>query len=203
MKQPSRFVRIAGSPVMAWALTMCGVCLIIAWANGRASFLTALFGWFAIGKAISSVRRMNIYNAWLKEWNAVGTFGRQPAKPKKRISKTLTRLVAWLFFGMTAYSPWAAGDPQVWHVLFWTWIACALFLLARLVMRISTLITNRRKGKGGVVPVSWMLSATVDSPSRRVAEKRLPEYAARVLTPGAGRGRDRDGERRTYIQAVS
>jgi hypothetical protein len=62
-----------------------------------------------------------------------------------------------------------------------------VFVLARIVIGIRRLVKRHRSAKGGeaqgnATPVSWMLSATVDSPSREMAVKSLPDYAARVLT---------------------
>ena len=184
MRKPSTFVRHAGSPVAATALILGGAWLIIAWAQGHAPSWAALLGLIALGKAISSARRMKLYNAWLKEWNAVGTFGKEQPKPKARPLRTLTFTAAWLFVAITGYAHQIAGRPHLLHLVAWIWLGCGLFLLARLVAGVRRLISKRRDriGKSDAAPVSWMLGATMDSPSRESAERRLPEYAARVLT---------------------
>jgi len=78
-----------------------------------------------------------------------------------------------------------ADRPPLQHLLVWVWLACGLFLIARLIVGVGRLIIKRRDRirKSDAAPVSWMLSGAMDAPSRMEAMKRLPEYAARVLTP--------------------
>jgi hypothetical protein len=183
MKQPPRSVRLSGSRLGAATLSVCGVLMIDAWAQGPASFWIALIGLALIFNAFSSRRRVKIYNAWLKEWNSVGTFGRQPAKRKKRILPALTLLGLSLFIGFVTFWPEATGRPDLRNEMLWAF--CGLCVLVGIVAR------ARRRSRNGGVPgdaaiVSWMLSGAMDSPSRKEATKHLPEYAARVLTVEPG-----------------
>ena len=183
MKQPSIFVRTAGSSVVAASLIACGAWLIIAWTQGRATGWAALMGLFVLGKAISSARQMKLYKAWRKEWNSVGTFGKEPAKRKMRPLRMLTFTAAGLFIGVLGCWPQTAGRPHLQDLLVWVWLCCGLFLLARPIVSVGRLISKRRHrlGKSDAAPVSWMLGGASDSPSREAAKRRLPEYAARVL----------------------
>jgi hypothetical protein len=183
MNRPSLSVRIAGSPVAVIPLMVTGGWLIVVWAQGRAPLWFALVGCFVMVKTISSAKRLKVYKAWLKEWNSVGTFGQQPAKQKNRALLVLTLLAAALFIGIVACWPQAADRPQLQNALVWVWLSCGLFLLGRLLVGLGRLVRKRRdrNAKADFVPVAWMLSRTVDSPSRQMAVRSLPEYAARVL----------------------
>jgi hypothetical protein len=179
MRQPSTFVRNAGSPVAAMSLIVGGAWLIIMWTQGHAPGWSALLGLFVMGKAISAARQRKLYNAWLKEWNSVGAFGQQPAKPKKHASRALVLIAASLVIGLFTFWPVVAGRPHLRIELIW--IICGLCILARLLV----IIRRRSRGAQGVTTcVSWMLGGALDSPSRKEATRRLPEYAARVLTRG-------------------
>jgi len=179
MKEPPRSVRLSGSRLGAATLSVCGVLMIDSWAQGPASFWIALIGIALIINAFSSRKQVRIYNAWLKEWNSVGTFGRQPAKPRKRVLPTLTMLALSLLIGIVTFWPQTAGGPQVRNDLIWAF--CGLCVIAALVANARRRRRNSR-GQGGSAPVTWMLGGAVDAPSRTEATKRLPEYAARVLT---------------------
>jgi len=185
MKQPSQSVRIMGSPFVASALAVCGILMIDAWAQGPASFWFALVGCSFIAKAFSCTRRMKVYKAWLKEWDSVGSFGMKEPKLKMRPSRVLTFTAAGLFIGILGYWPQAEGRPPLQHLLVWVWLGCGLFLIVRLIVGVGRLIIKRRDriGRSDAAPVSWMLSGAMDAPSRMEATQRLPEYAARVLTP--------------------
>jgi hypothetical protein len=189
MNRPFLSVRIAGSPVAAIPLTLGGGWLILTWARGGASFWFALIGLFVIAKTLSAAGKVRRYKAWAKEWDSVGTFGqRQPVRRKVRLSLLLTLIASALFIGILVCWPQAADRPQLQNVLIWTWLSCGLFLVGRLVVGIASLVAKRRavkpaRAKDEVAPVAWMLNATLDSPSREMATRSLPEYAARVLTP--------------------
>ena len=183
MNRPSLSVRVAGSPLVGIPLTLGGGWMILSWSEGHAPLWFALIGFFVIAKTFSSVKQVKRYKAWLKEWNSVGTFGLQPAKQKNRTLLVLTLLAAALFIGILAYWPQAAEKPQLQNALVWIWLSCDLFLLARLLVGLGRLVRKRRdrNAKTDSEPVAWMLSRTVDSPSREMAVRSLPEYAARVL----------------------
>lgn len=200
MNRPSLSVRIAGSPVAGIPLMLGGGWLILTWAHGDAPLWFALIGFFVIAKTFSSVKQVKRYKAWLKEWNSVGTFGQQPAKQKNRALLVLTLLAAALFIGIVAYWPQAANGPQLQNALVWVWLSCGLFLLGRLLMGLGRLVRKRRdrNAKADFVPVEWMLSRTVDSPSREMAVRSLPEYAARVLNAQPVMAAVANGERLSH-----
>jgi hypothetical protein len=186
MNQPSIIVRVAGSPLAAIPLTLGGAWLILMWAQGRASVWLALLGCFVAVRTISSVRQRNRYNAWRKQWESVGTFGKATPRRPLRAWRWATVLASLLFIGIIAFKPTAPGSPELQHELMWLWLCSGVFLIGRLVIGIGRRVFNRRNSSAGsakleAAPVSLMLSRTVDSPSRETAMRNLPEYAARVL----------------------
>jgi hypothetical protein len=186
MNRPSLSVRIAGYPLGGIALVLLGGWMMLSWYQGQASFFFALIGFFVIAKTLASLMKMKRYQAWLKEWNSVGTFGQEPAKPRRRSLRGITLLAAALFVGILAYWPQTADRPQLQNELAWVWFSCGVFLLGRLLISIGRLVRKRNAAKAArlgdeAVPVAWMLTGTVDSPSREMAVRNLPEYAARVL----------------------
>lgn len=186
MNQPSIIVRVAGSPFAAIPLALGGMRLIFMWTQGRASMWLALIGCFVAVRTISSVRQRSRYKAWQKQWESVGTFGNAPPRRQKRGLRLATILASALFIGIIAYGPQVSDNPQIHNALVWVWLLCAMFLATTVVMGIGRLIMKRRNtnvetAKQEVAPVSLMLSRTVDSPSREMAVKNLPEYAARIL----------------------
>lgn len=199
MNRPSLSVRVAGSPLGGIPLTLCGGWMILSWSEGHAPLWFALIGFFVIAKTFSSVKQVKRYKAWLKEWNSVGTFGQQPAGEKKHALRGLTLLAAALFIGIIASWPQAADKPQLQNALVWVWLSCGLFLLARLAVAITRLIKRRaRNVKADDEPVAWMLGRTVDSPSREMATRSLPEYAARVLSAQPVMAEVANGERLSH-----
>jgi len=186
MNQPSVIVRVAGSPVGAIPLTLGGVWLVFMWTQGRASGWLALIGFLVVVRTISFVNQRRRYKAWRKEWESVGNFGKAPPVRPKRGSRWATVLAGALFIGIIACLPQLANHPQLQNALTWLWLLCGIFLIARLVIAIGRRVFKRRsrnieRAKQEIAPVSWMLSRTVDSPSRETAVRSLPEYVARIL----------------------
>jgi Na+-transporting methylmalonyl-CoA/oxaloacetate decarboxylase gamma subunit len=185
MNPPSILVRVAGSPVAAIPLTLGGVWWILLWAQGRGSVLFALIGFSVVARSISCVRQRRRYKAWRKEWESVETSSQAPARQQKRL-RVATVLAAALFVGLIVCGPQVTDNPDLNNALMWLWLLCGIFLVVRLLIGIGRLVMKRRsrnveKAKQEAAPVSWMLSATVDSPSREMAVRSLPEYAARIL----------------------
>jgi hypothetical protein len=92
-----------------------------------------------------------------------------------------------LFIGIVVFKPTVPGSPELEHALMWLWLCCGVFLIARLFIGIGRRVFKRRNGNAGrakleAAPVAVMLSRTLDSPSREMAVRNLPEYAARVLS---------------------
>lgn len=184
MNRPRLSVRIAGTPVVAACLAAAGVLLIGLWSEGQAPFLAALLGFGVIINALSSFRELKVYKAWREEWDSVGTFGEQRPKPRKSGLARLATLASMLLAGIPVF--WSeVKDKQLQDGLIWLWLFCGGYLLVRLVMGVIRRVRERRakagRTKADTPPVSWMLSATVDAPSRETAVRSLPEYAARVL----------------------
>lgn len=185
MKPPSILVRVAGSPVAAIPLTLWGVWWIFLWAQGRGSVLLALIGFFVVVRTISCVRQRRRYKAWRKEWESVETTSPAPVRRQKRL-RVATVVAAVLFVGLIVCGPHVTDNPDLNNALVWLWLLCGIFLVARLLIGIGRLVMKRRnqnaeRAKRDAAPVSWMLSTTVDSPSRQMAVRSLPEYAARIL----------------------
>jgi hypothetical protein len=187
MNQPSILVRVAGSPFAAIPLALGGMRLIFMWTQGRASVWFALIGFFVAVRTISSVRQRSRYKVWRKQWESVGTLGNSPTRRKKRGLRLATILASALFIGIIAFGPQVSDNQQVHNALVWVWLVCGVFLAARVVRGIVRLVMKRRNrnvetAQQEVAPVSCMLSRTFDSPSREMAVKSLPEYAARILS---------------------
>ncbi len=187
MNKPSIIVRTAGSPVVAIPLTLGGMSLIFMWTQGRASVWLALAGLFVVVRTFSSVRQRRGYNAWLRQWESVGTFGKATPRRPVRPWRWMTVLASLLFIGIVVFKPAAPSSPELQQALMWIWLCCGAFLVARLVIGIGRWVFKRRgsnaeRAKLEAAPVSLMLSRTVDSPSREMAVRSLPEYAARVLS---------------------
>jgi hypothetical protein len=186
MNPPPILVRVAGSPVAAIPLTLWGVWWIFMWTQGRGSLLLALIGSFVVFRTISCVRQRRRYKAWRKEWESVEISGQAPVLRPKRALRWGTVLASALFIGIIAYWPQVTEYPQLQNALMWLWLVCGIFLVGRLVIGIGRLVIKRKhrnaeKAKRDATPVSWMLTRTVDSPSREMAVRSLPEYAARIL----------------------
>jgi hypothetical protein len=188
MNQPSIIVRVAGTPVFAIPLTLAGMGLIFMWTQGRASVWLALLGCLIAVRTISSFRQRRRYKSWRKQWDSIGNLGKAPGRPMDR-KRFATLLAVVLFIGIFAFGPQAAGEStELQNVLTFIWFLCGIFLFGKLVLGIGRLVMKRRKGSTGtpkseneVMPVSLMLSSTVDAPSREMAVRSLPEYAARIL----------------------
>lgn len=189
MNQPSIMVRVAGTPVCAIPLTLAGMWLIFMWTQGGASVWLALLGCFIAVRTVSAVRQRSRYKAWRKQWDSMGNSDKAPRRPMDR-KRFATFLALVLFICIFAFGPQAAGDrAELQDVLTLIWLLCGIFLFGKLVLRIRRLVIKPRKGNTGtpesekdVMPVSWMLSSTVDAPSREMAVRSLPEYAARILS---------------------
>jgi hypothetical protein len=189
MNQPSIIVRVAGTPVFAIPLTLAGMWLIFMWTQGGASVWLALLGCFIAVRTVSSVRQRRRYQAWRKQWDSMGNSDKAPRRPMNR-RRFATVLALVLFVGIFAFGPQAAGDrAELQNVLTLIWFLCGIFLFGKLMLGIGRLVIKLRKGNAAtpksendVMPVSLMLSSTADAPSREMAVRSLPEYAARVLS---------------------
>lgn len=186
MNRPSIIVRLTGSPVAAIPLTLGGVWLVFMWTQGRASLWLALMGFVLAVRTISLVRQYRRYKNWRKQWESVGTFGKEPARRPKNWLRRATILASVLFIGTIACLPLVANKPQLQNYLMWICFLCGIFLIARFAIGIVRRTVKHRhrnavKAKRDAAPVSLMLSKTVDSPSREMAVGSLPEYAARIL----------------------
>ena len=189
MNQPSIIVRVAGTPVFAIPLTLAGMWLIFMWTQRGASVWLALLGCFIAVRTVSSVKQRRRYQAWRKQWDSMGKSDKAPRRPIDR-KRFATSVALVLFIGIFAFGPQVAGDrTELQNVLTLIWFLCGIFLFGKLVLGIGRLVTRHRKGNTGtpesrndVMPVSLMLSGTADAPSREMAMRSLPEYAARVLS---------------------
>jgi beta-lactamase regulating signal transducer with metallopeptidase domain len=186
MKRPSFVACVAGHPAAAIPLTLVGVWMILLWTNGHTSIWLPLVGFFVVIQTLSSAMHRRRYKAWRKEWESVGNFDKAPPVRQKRRSRWTTALAAVLFIGIIACLPQLTNHPQLQNALTWLWLLCGIFLIARLVIAIGRRIFKRRsrnveRAQQEVAPVSWMLGRTLDSPSREMAVRSLPEYAARIL----------------------
>jgi hypothetical protein len=136
MNRPSIIVRAAGSPVAAIPLTLGGVWLVFMWTQGHASLWLALMGFVLAVRTISSVRQCRRYKAWRKQWESVGTFGKEPARRPKNLLRRATILASVLFIGTIACLPQVADNPPLQTILISVCFLCSIFLIARVVIGI-------------------------------------------------------------------
>jgi hypothetical protein len=130
------------------------------------------------------------YNAWAAQWDAMAgekeSNASRPAREKNKINVQAYAIIAALAVFIVLPScferPEGLGDitrPEV-----AAWLLCGLYpvlVLARTMIR-RVRSKELRTTKDNAAPVSWMLPDTVDSPSREMAVRSLPKYAARILS---------------------
>jgi hypothetical protein len=191
MNQPSIIVRLCGSLGMAIPLTLTGLWLIYGWTQGSDSVWHAMIGCFITVKTLACIKQLNRYNAWRKQWDAFGTFGKAPQQKKPvRPWRAISIVAPLLFVGIIVLGPQVAADnPELQNLLMGLWLLCGLFLAARSVIGVRKLIMRpRAKGYVSAKPedhvVTCTLGGTLDSPSRAQATANLPDYAARILSRG-------------------
>jgi hypothetical protein len=191
MNRPGALVRFAGWPPLT--VMIFGVCAVAVagWYRGPLPW------WFAVlaaGVAVKTagafVKRRN-YNAWAAQWDAMTAEKKsdagRPAREKKKISVQAYAIIAALalFFVLPScfQRPEGLGDitrPEV-----AVWLLCGLypvFVLVRPMIRRVRSKETQTTTDSAAAAVSWMLRNTVDSPSREMAVRNLPEYAGRILS---------------------
>jgi hypothetical protein len=200
MNQPSILVRLCGTRIAAIPLALTGMWLVYAWTQGRTSCWLALMGFFMTVRTIGCVRQRNRYNAWRKQWDAIGTFGKPPAPHRSKSQWHIATLGAMaLVIGIIVLGPQAAAEnPQLEALLTWLWLLSGVFLAVRFVISIRNLVAKRRmqsdaEGEPKDHIVALALDRTLDSPSREDARRNLPNYAACILNRRGEQNNGPDG----------
>lgn len=211
MNRPTFSTRVAGSRWGALLLSVVFAGLMFSWyQGGGAPWWLALVAAVGILKVFAAMGKMRRYNAWLKDWTgmteeeepprraegsrggilkrgSVGASGERRT-PRRKLWKPLTWAAALLLtlpVWMAVFGAKPSGGSAA------LWFASLLFLLCRLLARLSRLLLRRDAPHGqaravaevrGGGHVACLLSVPSSSPSRADAERQLPEYAARLLT---------------------
>jgi hypothetical protein len=189
MNRPGALVRLAGwPPLTVMIFGVCGVA-VASWYRGPAPWWFALLAaGVAVKTAGAFVKRRN-YNKWAAQWAAMA--GEQKdagraAGEKKKISGQAYAIIAAvaLFFVIPGFfqRPEGLGDITRPEVV--VWLLCGLYPVFVLAWAMIRRVRSKepRTTKDNSAPVSWMLSRTVDSPSRATAVRNLPAYASRILS---------------------
>jgi len=190
MNRPGALTRLAGNPSVTILLFAgCGAVLA-GWHQGKLQWWFALLAVGAATKTAGAFGQMRKYKAWSAQWEEMGAQKKPvPAAPaadkkKKGRGQGLKVVLALaLFIVITQIFPPPAGfdltRPEV-IVALLCLLCPVLVLLQAMIRRIRS--KEPQATKDSAAAVSWMLSSTVDSPSRETAVRNLPEYAARILS---------------------
>ena len=186
MNRPEPRIRFIGSPAGA-GLAFAGSGLIVVGCARGALPWWLIFVAVAIAAqtkaAIAEVRR---YEAWRKEWQAMGASTAPPRAVKKHGRRWVpVTVAALLLVAIPAYLPRLQdyGGPVT--VFECVWGAVALYLGFRIRQAVTRRTKNGGSGKAEAAPVvAWLLGRASSSPSRADAMRELPEYSARLMGQG-------------------
>lgn len=199
MNAPTSATRFIGTTRNANALYLLSGLAVFGWFGGAVPWWLGIMALCFIGtvrKAVQDVRR---YDAWAADWQAMGRPGSSPrpvAKPSfhMRYLKTppwLCVTIAALSLMMIPVVMAAPGtDASLSKLLTGLWLWSALYLVWKLAARLRCALFKpagaksavNRKNDAAADVVEWALPRASSSPSRADAVRRLPEYAARVMT---------------------
>lgn len=197
MTQPAFSKRLAGYPPVTLALFLFYGLLLVGWLKGGVSWWLAIIAVIAALRTFRAYRDMRTYKTWLVSWRAMGNDDPAAAAsvPKKRAVLNPDRAVVVIALLLAVVLPMAfrhAPPPGVLYL----WAGVCLFLLWRFgsmlwrgVRRIVAPAARRgvkaKSAEEADAPVGWLLPPASSSPSRASAERRLPQYCARLLAGGA------------------
>jgi hypothetical protein len=200
MKRPTGLTWAAGSPT--GALLICALIFYAAheWSEGLLS------GWWmlvaaAIGfQTVGAARKVNSYKQWRRQWDAIGQDDQHTGTREKhsRGSRPVRMQLAFLVCAALILLAENLEIVDFGEVVHWTAILyvvsfCVYHVMAKL-LRKSGLRTPLFRGAVGSENtadrpkhVTWMLHRPALAPSRQFAERNLPEYCTRILSPSPER----------------
>jgi hypothetical protein len=180
MKRPSGFTYVVGNPVSVIALALGAAYLAYQWWNGGSPAI-ALAAFIAAAYAMGANSRLQKYNDWKREWEAME--GKRPSqRTARRVLNSVAVRVAiglplWCAFAYLALT--SGNDPTM-------RAARALFLLATLVMAVGFAyrLMRRRRPRANAsrdVPVTLCVAPPRQSPDLAQAYAALPVYCRAIL----------------------
>jgi hypothetical protein len=192
MTQPTFAKRLAGRPPVTAALFLTYGLLILGWLNGGVSWWLAFIAVIAAFRTFRAYREMRTYNTWLASWRAMGTDDSAAPAPapvaNKRNGRTLVIIAVLVAVVLPVAFQGSTPPPGV----VWLWVLFLLFLAGKVLYQFGRVGRRllarpaRQAAKAESVekdaPVAWLLPRAASSPSLAEAERRLPEYSARLLT---------------------
>lgn len=183
MNRPSALVRLCGSPLVAAALLLFCAAVVASWTGGRASGLLAFLAVLCGLGTLKAAGRRRKYEAWAKEWRAMG--GESPQAVKRRRAWLAPAVAALLIVGI----PYCASPRDTALRLLWPAAVC--YFGVAVVLRVVHLLrrpravkakaASREKAPGAPAPVAWLVGHAMSSPSRAEAAGNLPGYCAGLL----------------------
>jgi len=188
MNRPSALVRLCGSPLVAAVLLLLCAAVVLSWWHGHASGVLAFLAVLAGLGSLKAAVRWRGYEAWAREWRAMG--GEAPQVVKQRPAWLAPAVAALLVVGI----PYCASPGNA--ALRLLWLAAVCYLGVAVVLRLVHLLRRprtvnakaaRENASVPPAPVAWLLGRAMSSPSRAEAASNLPEYCAGLLDERTGK----------------
>ncbi len=183
MRRPSGFTYVIGNPLSVIALALGAAYFAYQWWSGGSPAI-ALAAFLAAAYAAGASGRLQKYNDWKREWDAMG--GKRPAERTARrvwnsvAVRVVIGLPLWCVFAYLALTGGNATEMRVARALFW---------LATLVMLIGLTyrLARRRKSRAIAsrdVAVTLCVPPPRQSPDLNQAYASLPTYCRTLLRSG-------------------
>ena len=180
MKRPGPHIYLFGNPVSTFLLAIAAIILGYEWWIGAASPVAAIVAVIAAAFASKANERLEAYNAWKREWQAMS--GEAPTAGRLLIPYRALRIVlglaVWSLFAYVALDPGPRQDVQIAAALFW--LATAL-LIAGGIYRLIKRSRSRPKSARDV-PVTICLPVPRQSPAVAHTFMVLPGYCRALFT---------------------
>jgi amino acid permease len=192
MTRPSLPTRVAGAPRMALLLFVAYASIVLRWYQGSGvPWWLAPAATLAAARTLSAVAQVRRYKAWSAQWQAMGEPPNMPPQPPKRPRRRWALLTgaALIFVGIPAYLSQSQDSEEPITGLTWLWAMIGFYLAYKIIRRVMRRTVKRRKARSEIAtakaeatPVTWLVNPPSSTPTRRSAEKNLPEYCARLVT---------------------
>jgi hypothetical protein len=184
MTRPSILVRVAGTPAIAFCLSMLYLFVMVNAIHGAMPWWIGVAAFGLTFRTLRALRTVRAYKLWMKDWQAMGSLEEPKAKARSRRRPLFSGVNLLLAFGLFAILFYIfVHQYPVSPVVLWG----ARLLLIYLLVGVPVVIVRRLRGRLRVkdsekeVPVKWLLPRASSSPTLHDARRALPEYAARVL----------------------
>jgi hypothetical protein len=183
MNRPHFLVRVAGSPLPAFLLSLCYAATVAAWWEGNVPWWLALAAIGAFIRTLSAIGQVRRYKAWVAEWNAMDA--KEQPRPKDKPAsrwKSVTAAV-FLFLAIPMCFPHLLVSQESRTALMLLWSLASIYLFVSVVRGIRQRARNRSMAQqeAAATQVDWMLGRASSSPSRSEATRKLPEHCAGLL----------------------